>query len=67
MLVNEPLQSDENLAYEERPIRILDHQVKELRNKRIPKVKVLWSNHHVEEATWESETDMRERYPQLFI
>ncbi|XP_057522400.1 uncharacterized protein LOC130802407 [Amaranthus tricolor] len=67
VLVHEPLQIDENLAYEERPIRILDRQVKELRNKRIPQVKVLWSNHHVEEATWESETDMRERYPQLFI
>ena len=67
VLVHEPLQIDENLVYEERPIRILDRQVKELRNKRIPQVKVLWSNHHVEEATWESETDMRKRYPQLFI
>ena len=67
MLVHEPLQIDENLTYEERPIRILDRQVQELRNKRIPQVKVLWSNHNVEEATWESETDMRKRYPQLFI
>ena len=67
MLVHEPLQIDENLANEERSIRILDRQVKELRNKRIPQVKVLWSNHHVEEATWESKVDIRERYPQLFI
>ncbi|XP_057545960.1 uncharacterized protein LOC130824954 [Amaranthus tricolor] len=65
--VHEPFQIDENLAYEERLIRILDRQGKELRNKRISQVKVLWSNHHVEEATWKSETDMRERYPQLFF
>ena len=67
VLVHESLQIDENLAYEERPIRILDLQVKALRNKRIPQVKVLWSNHHVEEKTWEREADMRECYPQLFF
>ena len=67
MLVQEPFHIDENLAYEERTIRSLDRQVKELRNKRIPQVKVLCSNHHVEEATWESEDDMRECYPQLFF
>lgn len=66
VLVQEPLQIDENLAYEEKPLRILDSRVKELRNSRIPLVKVLWSNHGVEEATWEKEDDMRARYPELF-
>ncbi len=45
---------------------ILAHDVKELRNKRVPLVKVLWKNHATKEATWESEDVMRHQYPQLF-
>ena len=41
------------------PLEILAREVKELRKKRIPLVKVLWRNHKTEEATWESEEDMR--------
>ena len=40
--------------------------MKELQNKQIPLVKVLWRNHKTEEATWESEEVMRQQYPQLF-
>ena len=43
------------LTYEEEPVEILAQEVKELRSKRIPLVKVLWRNHKTEEATWESE------------
>ena len=32
----------------------------------IPLVKVLWRNSKVEEATWELEVDMRDRFPDLF-
>ncbi|KAA3457187.1 DNA/RNA polymerases superfamily protein [Gossypium australe] len=55
-----------DMTYEEEPICILAREIKELRNKRIPLVKVLWQKHGVEEATWESEDTMRERYPNLF-
>ena len=44
-----------DLTYEEEPVEILVLEVKELRNKKIPLVKVLWRNHKTEEATWESE------------
>ena len=54
------------LTYEEEPIEILAREVRELRNKRIPLIKVLWRNHKTEEATWESEEVMRQQYPQLF-
>ncbi|VFQ76223.1 unnamed protein product [Cuscuta campestris] len=57
---------DENLTYEEAPMQILAREVKELRNKRVPLVKVLWRNHAVEEATWETEESMRVQYPHLF-
>ncbi|KAA0033749.1 pol protein [Cucumis melo var. makuwa] len=62
----EPLEIDENLSYVEQPVEVLTREVKTLRNKQIPLVKVLWRNHRVEEATWEREDDMRSRYPELF-
>ncbi|KAL0560151.1 hypothetical protein IC582_000545 [Cucumis melo] len=62
----EPLEIDENLSYAEQPVEVLAREVKTLRNKEIPLVKVLWRNHRVEEVTWEREDDMRSRYPELF-
>ncbi|KAA3473701.1 receptor-like protein kinase [Gossypium australe] len=58
------IQSD--MTYEEKPIRILTREVKELRNKKIPLVKVLWNRHGIEEATWEPEDSMRQQYLTLF-
>ncbi|KAL5865850.1 hypothetical protein ACOSQ3_003364 [Xanthoceras sorbifolium] len=55
-----------DLTYEEEPVQILDREIKELRNKIVPLVKVLWRNHKVEEAIWKSEETMRQQYPQLF-
>ena len=55
-----------DLTYEEEPIEIMAREVKELRNKKILLVKVLWRNHKTEEATWEREETMRQQYPQLF-
>ena len=57
---------DKNLAYEETPVMILERQVRKLRSKEIPLVKVAWRNHTPEEATWEVEAEMRQRYPFLF-
>ena len=37
-----------------------------MQNKVIPLGKVLWGNHRIKEATWESEAHMRSQYPQLF-
>ena len=56
----------ENLSYIEEPVRIIGHKIKQLRNREIPLVKVLWRNHAVEEATWETEEHMRNKYPHLF-
>ena len=49
----------DDLSYEEQPVQILGRKEKELRNKTISLVKVLWRNHLVEEATWEREDQMR--------
>jgi len=65
-IVSEPIEIIEDLVYEERPIQILDHRIKQLRNKRIRLVKVLWTNHTSQEATWETEEAMKTKYPHLF-
>ncbi|WMV18293.1 hypothetical protein MTR67_011678 [Solanum verrucosum] len=56
----------DNLSYEKIFIQILDRQVRKLRTKEVPSVKVLWRNQFVEEATWEADEDMKKRYPHLF-
>ncbi|KAL5578176.1 hypothetical protein UlMin_019875 [Ulmus minor] len=56
----------QDLTFEESPVRILDREERELRQKKIHLVKVLWKNHEVEEATWEREDEMRTKYPHLF-
>ncbi|XP_069144505.1 uncharacterized protein [Solanum lycopersicum] len=57
---------DENLSYLEEPVSILDREVRKLRSRDIASIKVQWKNRPVEEATWEKEANMQERYPQLF-
>ena len=56
---------DDNLSYEEEPIAILDREVRKLRSKEIASIKVQWKDRPVEESTWESEVDMKERYRRL--
>ncbi|WMV41339.1 hypothetical protein MTR67_034724 [Solanum verrucosum] len=58
---------DKDLQYEEEPIAILDRNVRKLKTKEIKSVKVQWKHRSIEEATWETERDMRDKYPQLFV
>ncbi|KAM1013748.1 hypothetical protein ACFX2C_043829 [Malus domestica] len=62
----QPLEINPDLTYDEEPVTILDWKDKVLRNKTVSLVKVLWRNHLVEEATWETADGMREMYPRLF-
>ena len=59
VLSYESLDVDPKLTYEEEPVGILNRKDKVLRNKVVPLVKVLWRNQAMEEATWETETDMQ--------
>ncbi|PHT54385.1 hypothetical protein CQW23_08847 [Capsicum baccatum] len=61
----EEIKVTDYLSYEEEPFKILDCQVRKLRNKEIVSDNILWKNKKVEEATWESD-DMRARYPNFF-
>lgn len=61
-----PLQVREDFSYEEAPTCILDKKIQVLRNKTILIVKVLCNHHSKQEATWEREEDMRNKYPYLY-
>jgi hypothetical protein len=58
-----PLKDD--LSFKVPPVRIGDRKMKQLRNKEIPLVKVIW-NQATGDATWELESAIREKYPSLF-
>ena len=66
MLEAPEIELRDDLSYEEQQVQILEREEKELRNKKISLVKVLWRNHLVEEATWEREDQIRSQYPHLF-
>ena len=57
---------DEKLTYVEEPEAITDRKVKKLRTKEINLVKVQWKFHKGQDSTWESEDEMRAKYPSLF-
>ena len=57
----------EKLTYVEEPIEILGREIRKLRKKEIPMVRVKWSHHRTpREATWEVEEHMKYKYPHLF-
>ncbi|XP_074299120.1 uncharacterized protein LOC141630150 [Silene latifolia] len=66
VLSPEVIEVDEQLSYLKTPKEILDRKVRKTRNGETALVKVLWTNHNIEEATWETELSMKESYPHLF-
>ena len=60
------IQVQEDLSYDEEPKAIMAREVKQLRNKKVPLVKVLWQHNGREEAPSEPEATMKAQYPQLF-
>ncbi|XP_017634342.1 uncharacterized protein LOC108476601 [Gossypium arboreum] len=55
-----------DLTFKEEQVQILDRDIKVLRRKSIPLVKVLWWNHSTEEAIWEPKDSMHQQYPHIF-
>ena len=60
------IEVEENVTFREKPTKILDREIKRLRNKEIPLVKIQWSHHDEGDASWELETEMQEKFPELF-
>ncbi|PKU60733.1 hypothetical protein MA16_Dca028271 [Dendrobium catenatum] len=60
------IELQKNLTYLEEPEMILDKDVRKLRNRIIPYVKIKWKHRSVKDSTWENEVDMRQKFPQIF-
>ncbi|GKA12570.1 putative reverse transcriptase domain-containing protein [Tanacetum coccineum] len=62
----EEIQLDDKLHFIEEPVEIIDREVKQLKQSRIPIVKVRWNSRRGPELTWEREDFFKSRYPHLF-
>ncbi|GJX83396.1 putative reverse transcriptase domain-containing protein [Tanacetum coccineum] len=60
------LRLDDKLNFVEEPVEIMDREVKQLKQSRIPIVKVRWNSKRGPEFTWEREDQIRAKYPHLF-
>ncbi|GKE81356.1 hypothetical protein Tco_1551356 [Tanacetum coccineum] len=61
------IQIDDKLHFIEEPVKIMDREVKRLKQRRIPIVKVHWNSRRGPEFTWEREDQMKKKYPHLFV
>nr|GEV63021.1 putative reverse transcriptase domain-containing protein [Tanacetum cinerariifolium] len=60
------LRLNDKLNFMEEPVEIMDREVKQLRQSRIPIVKVRWNSKRGPEFTWEREDNIRAKYRHLF-
>ncbi|KAI3821253.1 hypothetical protein L1987_08816 [Smallanthus sonchifolius] len=57
---------DETMHFVEKPVEIMDREIKQLKRSRIPIVKIRWESKRGPEFTWEREDQMKLKYPHLF-
>ncbi|RVW50103.1 Retrovirus-related Pol polyprotein from transposon gypsy [Vitis vinifera] len=62
----EPIQISKDLTYEEVPVQIMDVMDKVLCHAVVKLVKIQWSNHSIQEATWVLEEEIRKKHPTSF-
>ncbi|GKB34306.1 putative reverse transcriptase domain-containing protein [Tanacetum coccineum] len=60
------LRLDDKLNFIEELVEIMDREVKQLRQSRIPIVKLRWNSKRGPEFTWGCEDQIRTKYPHLF-
>ncbi|GJZ30335.1 putative reverse transcriptase domain-containing protein [Tanacetum coccineum] len=61
------LRLDDKLNFVEESVEIMDREVKQLKQSRIPIVKIRWNSKRGPEFTWEREDQIRAKYPHLFL
>ncbi|GJV04313.1 putative reverse transcriptase domain-containing protein [Tanacetum coccineum] len=62
----EGLHVDDKLHFVKEPVEIMDREVKQLKQSRIPIVKVRWNSRRGPEFTWEREDQFQKKYLHLF-
>nr|GEW85331.1 putative reverse transcriptase domain-containing protein [Tanacetum cinerariifolium] len=60
------LHFDDKVHFVEKPVEIMDREVKRLKRSRIPLVKVRWNSKRGPEFTWEREDQFQKKYLHLF-
>nr|GFB27687.1 putative reverse transcriptase domain-containing protein [Tanacetum cinerariifolium] len=61
------IQIDDKLNFIEKPIEIMNQEVKRLKQSRILIVKVRWNSRRGPEFTWEREDQMKNMYPRILL
>ncbi|GJW26303.1 putative reverse transcriptase domain-containing protein [Tanacetum coccineum] len=67
VILMKEIRFDDKLNFVEEPIEIMEREVKQLRQSRIPIVKVRWNSKRGPEFTWEREDQIRAKYLHLFL
>ena len=65
LLASDDIHVKDHLTFEVPPKKIVERSIKQLRNKQVSLVKVIW-NEVTGDATWNLEDKMREQHPELF-
>nr|GEZ64909.1 putative reverse transcriptase domain-containing protein [Tanacetum cinerariifolium] len=60
------LHIDDKLYFVEEPVKIMDREIKRLRQSRIQIIKVRWNFKRGPEFTWEREDQFKQKYTHLF-
>ncbi|GJS33532.1 putative reverse transcriptase domain-containing protein [Tanacetum coccineum] len=66
VVLMDEIQLDDKLHTIEKPVEIVDQEVKRLKQSRIPIVKVCCNSQRGPEFTWEREDQIKKKYPHLF-
>ncbi|GJS43403.1 putative reverse transcriptase domain-containing protein [Tanacetum coccineum] len=67
IILLEEIQLDDKLHFIEEPVEIMDREIKQLKQSRIPIVKVRWNSRRGPEFTWEREDFFKNKYLHLFL
>jgi hypothetical protein len=62
----EYLDAEEDLSYQEYPVKILKTSERVIGNKKTRMCKVQWSHHTEEEATWKREEELKAEFLSFF-
>ncbi|GJS39162.1 putative reverse transcriptase domain-containing protein [Tanacetum coccineum] len=63
----EELRVDDKLQFVEKPVEVMDREIKQVKKSRIHIIKVRWNSRRDPEFTWEREDQFKKAYPHLFI
>ncbi|GJY99294.1 putative reverse transcriptase domain-containing protein [Tanacetum coccineum] len=66
IILLDEIRLEDKLHFIKEPVEIMDREVKQLKQSRIPIVKVRWNSRRGLEYTWEREDQMKSKYPCLF-